>query len=419
MKMTINKDIKFYDTSSLLIKLDNLFKEPFVISSISLDELENIKTSSNKDYSLKVKVRRLLNLLNTYQDVYTVWIYKSSMLNPIVEKDLEITNDMKILATAIDYDKRVKPDETIFITNDLSLKNIANLFFGSDSIEMVKEEEDGYKGYKEVIPNDVQLSEFYSNKNYNYFNLLTNEYVIMKNKNNNVIDMYCWDGETHRYLTCDDFVSTQFGRTKPYKGDIQQKLLFDSLYNNKLTLVGGPPGSGKSVVALAFLFDRLEKGIIDRIIIFCNPVAAKDAAKLGFYPGDRVQKLLDSQVGGILSSKLGSTDQLMRYIEQEKIILMPAADARGYETPENSGVYIMEAQNLDITLMKMLVQRIGEKCITVIDGDNARQIDLDSYAGENNGIKRLSEVFRGEKYFGQVDLVQVHRSDIADRAEQM
>jgi phosphate starvation-inducible protein PhoH len=108
-------------------------------------------------------------------------------------------------------------------------------------------------------------------------------------------------------------------------------------------------------VALAFLFDRLEKGIIDRIIIFCNPVAAKDAAKLGFYPGDRVQKLIDSQVGGILSSKLGSTDQVMRYIEQEKIVLMPAADARGYETPPNSGVYIMEAQNLDITLMKMLI----------------------------------------------------------------
>lgn len=417
--MNIKPDIKFYDTSSLLIKLDNLFKEPFVISSISLAELENIKTSSHKDYSLKMKARRLLNLLNLYEDSYTVWIFKSSMLDPIIEKDIPITDDMKILATALDYDKNVRPDETIFVTNDIALKNIANLFFGNDSIESVKEEEDLYKGYKEVIPTEFELSEFYKNKNYNHFNLLTNEYVIIKNDNNTVIDVYCWDGTTHRYLNCDDFSSVQFGRTKPYKGDIHQKLLFDSLYNNKLTLIGGPPGSGKSAVALAFLFDRLEKGIIDRIIIFCNPVAAKDAAKLGFYPGDRVQKLIDSQVGGILSSKLGSTDQVMRYIEQEKIVLMPAADARGYETPPNSGVYIMEAQNLDITLMKMLIQRIGENCITVIDGDNARQIDLDAYAGENNGIKRVSEVFRGQKYFGQVNLVQVHRSEIADRAEQM
>lgn len=417
--MNTKPDIKFYDTSSLLIKLDNLFKEPFVISSISLAELENIKTSPHKDYSLKMKARRLLNLLNLYEDSYTVWIFKSSMLDPIIEKDIPITDDMKILATALDYDKNVRPDETIFVTNDIALKNIANLFFGNDSIESVKEEEDLYKGYKEVVPTEFELSEFYKNKNYNHFNLLTNEYVIIKNDNNTVIDVYCWDGETHRYLNCDDFTSVQFGRTKPYKGDIHQKLLFDSLYNNKLTLIGGPPGSGKSAVALAFLFDRLEKGIIDRIIIFCNPVAAKDAAKLGFYPGDRVQKLIDSQVGGILSSKLGSTDQVMRYIEQEKIVLMPAADARGYETPPNSGVYIMEAQNLDITLMKMLIQRIGENCITVIDGDNARQIDLDAYAGENNGIKRVSEVFRGQKYFGQVNLVQVHRSEIADRAEQM
>jgi hypothetical protein len=41
---------KFYDTSSLLLE-DDLFSsnEPFGISSITLEELENIKTSYHKD----------------------------------------------------------------------------------------------------------------------------------------------------------------------------------------------------------------------------------------------------------------------------------------------------------------------------------------------------------------------------------
>ena len=53
--MTITPDIRFYDTSSLLIKGTTIFdeKEPFVISSITLEELEKIKTAFNKDDEIK------------------------------------------------------------------------------------------------------------------------------------------------------------------------------------------------------------------------------------------------------------------------------------------------------------------------------------------------------------------------------
>ena len=40
--------MRFYDTCSLLKKVDNLFdEENFVISSVTLKELESIKTSIN------------------------------------------------------------------------------------------------------------------------------------------------------------------------------------------------------------------------------------------------------------------------------------------------------------------------------------------------------------------------------------
>ena len=47
---------KFYDTSSLLLNISDLFSEEdttVVISSITLQELENIKTSAHKDFSIK------------------------------------------------------------------------------------------------------------------------------------------------------------------------------------------------------------------------------------------------------------------------------------------------------------------------------------------------------------------------------
>ena len=90
---------KFYDTCSLLLKADSLIdeKDPIIISSITLSELENIKTSSHKDNELKYAARRLLNFLTDHPETYTVHIFTLDMLKPIEEKSLDITNDTKML----------------------------------------------------------------------------------------------------------------------------------------------------------------------------------------------------------------------------------------------------------------------------------------------------------------------------------
>lgn len=124
------------------------------------------------------------------------------------------------------------------------------------------------------------------------------------------------------------------------------------------------------MIALSYLFSQLEKGKIDKIIVFCNTIATKNSAKLGFYPGDRNAKLLDSQIGNFLASKLGSKMEVERLVNEEKIILLPMSDIRGYDTSGmNAGIYITEAQNMDVSLMKLALQRIGEDSVVVIDGD--------------------------------------------------
>ena len=72
---------KFYDTCSLLLKVDNLWEDNVVVvlSSITLEELENIKTAANKDPDVKYAARKLAHELNEHFDdvSYTVMIWNN------------------------------------------------------------------------------------------------------------------------------------------------------------------------------------------------------------------------------------------------------------------------------------------------------------------------------------------------------
>lgn len=417
------KTYKFYDTCSLLLKVDTLFEEenPIVISSITLNELENIKTSFNKDPDVKYAARRLLHMLAEHPEAYEVHIFNMNMLDAITEKALSITDDTKILATAIDYDRNCHPDETVFVTNDLALYHIANLFFPDDAIESVNEEdEDDYDGFLEITLNDDEMVNFYSNQSNNLFDLKINEYLLVYNESHDLVDTLCWTGDRYRHLNYKNFNSRHFGEVRPFKGDIYQALFADSLINNKITMVKGPAGSGKTYLSLAYLFSLLEKGKIDKIIVFCNTVATKNSAKLGYYPGTRDEKLLDSQIGNLLISKFGGRMIVEQMIQEEKLLLLPLSDIRGYDTSGMSaGIYISEAQNMDVSLMKLTLQRIGEDSICIIDGDCKTQVDSAEFAGSSNGMKRASKIFRGEDIYGEVTLKIIHRSRIAQIAEFM
>lgn len=421
--MMTKKKIKFYDTCSLILAADRLFKEEddlILISSITLGELEQIKNASNKDSEVKQAARKLLHELDKYygSDLYEIIQFKEKFLNPIKEKGLEINNDTKIISCGISYEKDFNVNIE-FITNDLSCKNIAHMFF--EQVSSVIEEQDDYEGYKEVYLTQEEMAKFYSNQDFNEFNLYINEYLIIyDNETKKPVDQFCWTGKTHRRVNYKIFSSKLFGEIKPMKNDVYQMLAADSLTYNKITMLKGPAGSGKTSLSLGYLIHKLEYGQIDRIIIFCNTVATKNSARLGFYPGSRDEKLLDSQIGNLLISKLGSRLIVEDMIEKEELVLLPLSDIRGYDTSGmRAGIYISEAQNMDVNLMKLTLQRIGEDSICIIDGDCKAQVDLAEFSGSNNGMCRASKIFRGEDIYGEITLKTIHRSRIAKIAESL
>lgn len=346
--------MKFYDTSSLLVLGSSILNiERFLISSVTFQELENIK-NSNKDADIKYTARLILRILDQHPEIYEVIIHRKSYEDAITKLSIDINNDTKILSDAFWCNNYWYTDSITFVTNDLALKHIANLFFGEDSIEAIKEISDDYTGFKEISVDDPNLAIFYEHPEENVYNLNIGQYIIVY-EDNKVVDVRVWTGIENRYLNYEDFYSIQFGKVSPYKNDIYQKLLFDSLCNNEFTIIRGSAGVGKSYIALAYLFYALEHGKIDKIVIFCNNVAAKDTAKLGFYPGSKDEKLLGSQVGAFLTSKIGGIEEVERLINEGVITLIPMADSRGIEIGSRTGVYVTEAQNTTIDIMQLII----------------------------------------------------------------
>lgn len=409
---------KFYDTCSLLELQDDAFNsgDKFYLSSITLEELENIKTSGTKDEETKWRARRLLHLLESHEGQYEVLPYYTAYDEEITKLGFRATNDSRIAMTAW-----IKVPNMPFYTADLACKHIAQAI-GLNAVYSEEEPDDNYKGFLIVTFDDRELADFYAEtlpKNDNKYGLIPNQYLLIK-YNDDISDKYKWYDGHYEQVQFVKAQSKMFGKIIPKDHDVYQQLALDSLIHNQITMLRGPAGSGKSYLAFGHMFSLLEKGEIDKIIIFCNTVATKGSAKLGFYPGSRTEKLLDSQIGNLLESKIGDRCGVEQLIDDGSLVLLPLADIRGYDTSgTHAAVYISEAQNMDIELMRLALQRIGEDSICIIDGDDKAQVDMSMYAGSHNGMKRVSKIFRGAPFYGEVTLQNIHRSPIAKLAQQL
>ena len=181
------KKINFYDTSSLLLLADELFDQKdtdaeIYISSITLEELEHIKTASNKDAETKYSARKVVSELDKHLGEYKVVVYYSGLDCIINNLSLEINNDSKIIACVDYFYQHIGADDKLtFITNDICCKHLARLALKDYDINIVSYEETkyDYNGYKEVYLTNDELIDFYSHPEENQFELLTNEYLII------------------------------------------------------------------------------------------------------------------------------------------------------------------------------------------------------------------------------------------------
>lgn len=408
--------IRFYDTTAILLLGAHVVEDSdYMISSLAIKELERIKETKQETEVKRLNAGRFLRVFGKTNELriarYDLKIEEKYLENNICD----LGSRECVIAKGLSE----KQQQITYITNSINNYYFAkSLGLPAEIATFIPEPE--YLGYEEVVMNENTMADFYECPYVNSAGLLTNQYLIIKNTAGEVVDVVKWNGEKYIEVKPLSLKTEWFGTIKPYKGDVLQRCAIDSFATNKLTMIKGRAGTGKSYLALGYLFYLFDKHKIDKIIIFCNTVATTNAAKLGFYPGDKDEKLLDSSIGNMLSAKLGGTYAVNRLIDSEKLLLLPMSDIRGFDTTGmNAGIYITEAQNMDITLMKLALQRIGDDCICIIDGDYNTQVDLQQYSGSNNGMIRMSEVFRGQDFYGEIELKNIYRSKIAEIADKM
>lgn len=399
----------FLDTNILLNGYD--LPDKFVISSVTLQELEDIKTSSRKDEEIKYKTRQATRFLLDNPERWSCYFYGVAEEEYLRERLLSIeeTPDSKICVCAL------ASCTTEFWTDDILCFLIAKDVFGLNAKMPSHDMQSLYKGYVERKVNEEEMAYFYEHLDENMFGLSVNEYLLLQNIAGETVDTLKWTGskmETVKYLS---YQSSLFGTMKPL--DDIQKCAMDSIENNDITVLYGKAGSGKTTLPLGYIMENIEKGYISKCYMVYSFEPLKNARMLGFEKGDHVTKLLYSgSVGNILSSKLGDITQVERMLEDGILDIIPTANIRGVEFEADSAVLCTEAQNLDTYTLKTIVQRCKKGCKQIYEGDIIEQKDTKV---QQIGMKRLIDVFRGHESFGCVKLRNSYRSELTALADLM
>ena len=188
-----------------------------------------------------------------------------------------------------------------------------------------------------------------------------------------------------------------------------QKIYYDVLKNNQITICSGPAGVGKSYIAMKAAVDLLfdPNNSYEKIMIVRPAVEAEE--KLGSLPGDLEEKL-DPYISPsyYLLNKLIGKENREKLIETDFIEVQALAYIRGWNI-DNTILIFEEAQNSTPRQMKLLLTRIGYNSKFFISGD-LEQTDRykdKTHTGLWDAIKRFKDMEDvGVFEFGENDIVR-------------
>ncbi len=193
----------------------------------------------------------------------------------------------------------------------------------------------------------------------------------------------------------------------------EQRIALDVLSDDSIGIVslGGPAGTGKSVLALAAGLDAvMEKQAQRRILIF-RPLYAVGGQDLGFLPGTEEEKMRPwtDAVHDALDA-IASPNAIDEIVRQELIEVLPLTYIRG-RTLSDTFVIIDEAQNLERSVLLTALSRLGEGSRVVLTHDVAQRDNL--RVGRYDGIASVISSLRGHPLFAHISLTTSERSEIA------
>jgi PhoH-like ATPase len=403
-------DSKLYapDTNILLGDIGNLSQYRLVLLSHTLRELDKHKSSSDEDLAYRARKAVRFIKRNRKNFSFDLKNYDGSELGRDFSSSYQ---DDNILKACVDNQYGI-------ITKDVLLQLKAE-GFGIEVVDLEDvriESAQEYTGIHKVYLSESEsdqeeLAKIYQNPSSNNYGLLTNQYLIVYNKDKpiknkdgsityEVIDKFRFNGKILVKLKIPD---KKIVKAK----NEEQECALDMLYNKEIPIkiIAGTYGSGKTYLAVKMaIYHVLEKGNHGKIMVLRNPIGSGEA--IGWLKGDKEDKTKDffkpfvqhleggEQEAELLETRGQLVKEIPYYIKGLSI--------------EDTFVVVDEAEDLTSKLLKLIGTRLAENSEIVFAGD-FKQAE-DKYMA-SNGLLHAIDSLKGNPLVGIVILEEDVRSE--------
>lgn len=399
--------IDFYDTSALLALNEPLGPGINYISHFALAELEQIKTSFNKDREIKERARKIARSLISRTEDFRCDIFPAKEIERQKKKIGFLPDNMdgNILAEASLINKK---ERVVFWTADVNMFLFAKElnFYAINFIDENKEEKKPWDGWRDFHPTEEQMNMLYSDPKFNVLGAKTNEYCKIW-EGEEIKDVLRWDGQEYRKLKYSN-MKNPYTQELVRPLNLEQKLAFDMLQNQniKVKVLYSAWGGGKTMLALTYALEQIAKGKYQKILFVRNNIICAATKDIGYLPSDLKSKMsiwnrnVADHVGG---------DLTMDELEEEGIIeTFPLSHMRGRSL---RGVICIadECENLTPEHITLLMSRIEEDSEIIFTGDGV-QCDLASH--KMMGMYKMIDALAGDPLFGVVKLLKSERGPV-------
>lgn len=413
------------DTNVLLNNPEFIKDNKVILLPIMLRELENLELKRT-NYDMQYRIRHAKRILKEYEDNVTY-----------VVSDLTPGEIARLIGYESDYGDNILMAYVLRFKEMMSAEEFESVIVYTDDVLLQQKLK--AKGFKYISTDKIYGQEVYSgvrvfhydkdnedhvemlSKMYsieyhedfaNPLGMNVNEYLIVVDKDNgwdeeSPVDIFQYDGFRCRNIKKKYEISGHYNdgsNVKPL--NTRQRLAFDLMKDDdvKIKTLVGVAGSGKDYIIFSHALEKINDGEVNRIVWIGNPVIAKGTEDIGFLPGGIREKLLGNFM--VLADILGSKIMLEEMIEDEALVVEYVGDLRS-RTFDNAYIIVGEAQNFTIEQLKLILSRVGKNSFISINGD-VEQADIN-----NTGLDEFIEKLSGHELYGQVELTEVERSEIA------
>jgi predicted ribonuclease YlaK len=262
-----------------------------------------------------------------------------------------------------------------------------------------------YSGYLEVQPNNEELSALYEGNN--IYNLLINQYLIIKNEDGKVIDKRRWDGN--------NLVKLIYTKIKDFKPlTPKQECLCDLLANQTIPIriIAGCAGSGKSKITMTFGMHFLNKGMFQKFFVVRHNVSVGE--KNGYLKGNKFEKIRGWL--GFFEDNLEGQQTIEELFDLGKLDMDSPEYMKGRDL-KNSWILVDEAEDLTEAQFKMIGERISAGSIMCFVGDYD-QITESKYK-KFSGIKRAINNLAGNPNVGIIVFDDLQNDNVRSEASKV